>query len=267
MSVSSRRALLRAGVALIGVTAMGTFAPSARAQTTQTPSRVAFLLGRAAEFITVQHTNIQSFDEGAARKVLDASDVHFVRRVVHVNNSIVARRAVLSRQIFDGEVETSLRGFYRAMANDDSGVFSELARGKREGQSSVGGPVIASHCSGPSSNPAPCPWAYYRADELWPSKIECINWLVNVAGYHQTADYASNYHPADFTRITTSPNYPSCDRGGAFRDQATVSDAPDSYGYWYYRYQSPEPNPEIQSYWWPETWWGDYVRWWHLSHC
>lgn len=106
--------------------------------------------------------------------------------------------------------------------------------------------------------PAYCP-AWQFPTNQYSNSTAAGNVLIQM-GYHNTYfpgcgwDYPCS---SDFTKWLTvnGCNY------GVFRSQAI----PYKVGtIWKVKFQSPEPNPEINSYTWPAAvWWGPYVVYWH----
>lgn len=84
------------------------------------------------------------------------------------------------------------------------------------------------------------------------------------AGYHHTAGHACG-HPnqaacaADYTRGAAMVTKAGTCQSPRFRDQAIPSYSMAGY----VRVQYGEPNPEFESYAWPNWTWAAYVTWWH----
>ena len=113
-------------------------------------------------------------------------------------------------------------------------------------------------CGGGYDNPHPCPpredSGVYRN-----TKDKIKNYLLS-HGFHVVPGYATYSYGDDFAKVVSAYG---CD-WGPFRHEAW----PVQIGSrWTYKYQTPEPNPEILSYTWPAWWWGAYVNWWHRSYC
>lgn len=119
---------------------------------------------------------------------------------------------------------------------------------------------LACNGGGPTS-PAYCPpWKY--PTQTFSTKGKAVNFLLG-QGYHKTNSVGCGYStcPDDYTK----PIFANSCNLGVFRTQGIVYASGSS---WKYRYQTPEPNPEIFSYTWPAAvWWGPYVAWWHVSYC
>ncbi len=107
-------------------------------------------------------------------------------------------------------------------------------------------------------SPHPCPprgnSGVYRN-----TKDEIKNYLLS-HGFHVVPGYATYSYGDDFAKVVSAYG---CD-WGPFRHEAWPV---QSGSRWTYKYQTPEPNPEILSYTWPAWWWGAYVNWWHRSYC
>ncbi len=115
-------------------------------------------------------------------------------------------------------------------------------------------------CGGGPTSPHYCPgWAYPSFSYALRSQM--INFLLG-QGYHKTNNVGCGYStcPDDYTQ----PIYANNCNFGAFRSQGIVY---ASGLVWKYRYQKPEPNPEIFNYQWPAVWWGLYVANWHWFYC
>ncbi len=116
----------------------------------------------------------------------------------------------------------------------------------------------AEACGGGYDNPHDCPprldSGIYRD-----TRDDIVDYLLD-NGLHIVPRYASYDYGDDYAKVVSAYG---CG-GGPFRHQAWPS---PSGSVWTYRYQTPEPNPEIFSYWWPAYWWGPYVQWWHRNYC
>lgn len=116
----------------------------------------------------------------------------------------------------------------------------------------------AEACGGGYDNPHTCP---PRLDSgIYRDTRDDIEDYLLDNGFHLVPSYASYDYGDDFAKVVSAYG---CG-GGPFRHQAWPS---PSGSVWTYRYQTPEPNPEVLSYWWPAYWWGPYVYWWHAEHC
>jgi hypothetical protein len=118
-----------------------------------------------------------------------------------------------------------------------------------------GGPLAPAYCPG---------WNF--PSTLYNSQTAANNTLYG-QGYHNTYSPGCGYGNSCATDFTKWINSNGCNIG-VFRTQAITYTVNTSSGIkWKYKYQTPEPNPEILSYAWPAPWWGPYVAWWHNSYC
>lgn len=143
----------------------------------------------------------------------------------------------------------------RALSQKFEPFFRLIVEGQLESQVSI----QAEACGGGPDNPHYCP-PRVTSNLEWSTRQGVVDYLL-LYGYHKTADYASNYNADDYSKVVDAYG---CN-WGPFRAQAIVFQKAN--GMWTYSHQTPEPNPEILSYSWPATWWGTYVRWWHLEYC
>ncbi len=176
-------------------------------------------------------------DKGAQAAGLSTETIQLGRELVKLNNDIVSLDK-LSRPI-DRRRFAKFEPFFLYVANE--GFKGDVS--------------ILAGCGGGFTNPHPCPpWVTVGAS--WSSRQAVINYLVSI-GYHHTAGYVGT---DDYTKYVC---YGGC-CGGQMRSQAIIYQSGSNWGY---RYQQPEPNPEVYDYSWPTPWWGAYVLWWHQYYC
>ena len=118
--------------------------------------------------------------------------------------------------------------------------------------------IMKDVCGGSWDNPHDCPLRL-NSEVYRYTKDEIEDYILS-QGFHLVPKYASYSYGDDYAKVVSANG---CD-GGPFRHQAWPSQSGSD---WTYRYQTPEPNPEILSYTWPVYWWGSYVTWWHLAEC
>ncbi len=190
------------------------------------------LINAMTPYVTVNPDYSLTVDKTKARRVgVSKKAIELATEIVKLNNEVVANPDLFMKPIAPSQLKKVESAFAQ---------LNEIA------------------CGGGPNKPHPCPkWA--TVSPIWKSKQAVINYLVSV-GYHKTADYASNYNADDYTRCVNAYGCSGC----KFRTQAIITGQNNKWGY---KYQTPEPNPEILSYIWPAYWWGTYVRWWHLNYC
>jgi hypothetical protein len=94
---------------------------------------------------------------------------------------------------------------------------------------------------------------------------------LRAAGYHRTWLPGQAYDDRDWTRAVQYAGVPMSTghaptRAGAYRYHARV--ASDWRSYTVQGTPTPEPNPEVHSYFWPSWWWYRYSWWYHqVSGC
>ncbi|MEP0824649.1 MAG: hypothetical protein HRF40_04120 [Nitrososphaera sp.] len=210
------------------------------------------MLTELEPFMTVNEDKSVTFDSKAARKEgITAEDIRVGQEFVDMQNEmmqVVKKEGMDSPNIDRAKVKKFER-FFLAVAN---GNRSSAESGEATAQAS--GDV----CGGSQSNPHPCP--LWQESRVYRSSEQAITEYLWAQGFHRTLQYASYGNPYDFTE--------GCDAYGCsspiFRTQAIIY---QSGSQWTYRYQTPEPNPEIYDYVWPVYWWGSYVQWWHENYC
>ncbi len=124
-------------------------------------------------------------------------------------------------------------------------------------------PIISFACNGGGPTaPAYCPsWNY--PSTLYSSQTAVKSALAQM-GFHNTYAPGCGWEYSCSSDYTKWISANGCNLG-VFRTQAIPYSVNTTSGIkWKYRYQTPEPNPEILSYTWPAAiWWGPYVLWWH----
>lgn len=221
-----------------------------------------------APFVKINEDYTLTLDAKEAKRAgLHRKVIKVGQEFVELNNELVnvVRSEGIHSKNIDRKKLKKFEAFFKRVAEGKKGkkassaVNSDLST---EGVDKLT-PLTQTACGGGPDDPHVCP--SWRESGVYRSTLQGIIDYLTSNGFHATAGYACGGDPFepceyDYTKVVSAYGCP----GGPFRTQAIIYQSGSD---WTYRYQTPEPNPEIFSYWWPAWWWGAYVVWWHQDYC
>jgi len=211
----------------------------------QTENNIGETLAKANPFIIVNEDQIVIVDYEAVSEVLTETELNFIKTITEEQNNFV--NALRD----DSEVGISMLS---AESQELLDYFATLE-----------GPIGTDEVNSPWF----CSWWAQGAPNssthnTYQSTLAGVQSLLVDLGYHQTPDYAAYGYPTPDYPVTHQYNDFISVHGcwdGVFRSEGVI----DLDFSKYYK-STPEPNPEIFGYLWPQPYWPVYVVAWHNQY-